>query len=122
MAIYLLNFVKSGTPHKQQLAGQARKLLEVGLWGIPPTSPASKHLQPGGRVVVYVGAPERVFIGDAVVDQEVHTWGADEAARYPMGGKYNVGISLKDVAIWDKPVLLKDVWPELEAAAKNPDA
>ena len=80
MATWLLNFVKAGTPQKKQRTAQARSLLEVGLWGVPSKSPATHQVKPGDRVIAYVGAPERVFVGDAVIDGAFHTWSADEAA------------------------------------------
>jgi hypothetical protein len=122
VATYILNFVKAGTPHKQQLGAQARKLLELGLWGIPPTSPAKAKLRPGDRVIAYVGSPERVFIGDALIDQGYHSWTPDEAVRYPETGMYEAGISLRDVVIWDRPQRQQDIWPKLAAAQKNPGA
>lgn len=122
MPTYILNFVKAGTPHKQQLGAQARKLLDVGLWGIPPTSPARTKLTPGDRLIAYVGSPERVFIGDALVDQAYHSWTPDEAARYPETATYEAGISLREVAVWAKPLRQQDVWPKLAAAQKNPGA
>lgn len=122
MATYLLNFVKAGTPHKQQLGAQARKLLEIGLWGIPPTSPARAKLKPGDRLIAYVGSPERVFIGDALVDHGYHSWTPADAARYPETATYEAGISLTDVAVWDKPLRQQDIWRKLAAAEKNPGA
>ena len=109
MATWLLNFVKGGTPQKKQLTAQARSLLEIGLWGIPSKSPAAQKLKAEDRVIAYVGAPERVYIGDAVISQDFHTWSAKEAAGYSLAGTFDAGISLKDVVIWDKPVPQKDI-------------
>jgi hypothetical protein len=69
-----------------------------------------------------VGSPERVFIGDALVDQAYHSWTPDEAARYPETATYEAGISLREVAVWAKPLRQQDVWPKLAAAQKNPGA
>lgn len=122
MATWLLNFVKAGTPQKKQLTAQARSLLEVGLWGIPPASPATQKLKSGDRVIAYVGAPEKVFIGDAVIDEAYHAWTVEEAARYKITKTFDAGISLKEAKVWDRPVPLKDIWPTLAAAKNNPNA
>lgn len=122
MSTWLLNFVKAGTPQKKQLTAQARSLLDVGLWGIPSTSPAARKLKSGDRVIAYVGAPEKVFIGDAVIDDAYHAWTPEEAARYKITKTFDAGISLKEAVVWDKPVPLKDIWPTLAAAKNNPNA
>jgi hypothetical protein len=120
VATWLLNFVKAGTPQKKQLIAQARALLDAGLWGVPAKSPATHQLKQGDRVIAYVGAPERVFIGDALIDGSYHTWTADEAARYPISATFDAGVSLREASIWDKPVPLMTIWPTLVSSKKNP--
>ena len=116
----MLNFTKAGVKVKKQLSAQARQLLEVQLWGVPPTAQARDKLAAGDRVLVFVGAPERVFIGDATIASGYHTWTPDEAATYP--GTFEAGIVLANAGIWQKPVRLSNVWPKCEASESNPNA
>jgi hypothetical protein len=82
VATFILNFTRGGTKDKKAMPAQARQLLEVGLWGIPPNAQLRHKIAPRDRVLVYVGAPDRVFIGDAVVQKGYHEWTADELAKY----------------------------------------
>jgi hypothetical protein len=119
---WILNFTKGGAKIKTQMPQQARELLEIGLWGIPPTAQAKNKLATGDRVLAYVGAPDRVFIGDAFISAPWHEWTADEAARYPLTATFTAGISLRDAHLWEKPVPLSSVWPEALGARTNPNA
>ena len=88
MADWILNFTKGGAKVKKQMPQQARDLLLVGLWGIPPTAQAKDKLAADDRVLAYVGAPDRVFIGEATIEAPWHEWTSDEAARYPMTSSF----------------------------------
>ena len=88
MASWILNFTKGGAKLKKQMPQQARELLEVGLWGVPATAQAKDKIAGGDRVLAYVGAPDRVFIGEAVVGSGWHAWAPDEVARYPMTARH----------------------------------
>lgn len=122
MADWILNFTKGGVKHKKQLSAQARELLDVGLWGVPNTAQARDKLAPGDRVLVYIGAPERVFIGQATIASGWHEWSSDEAAKYPLTSAFGVGITLSNAESWPKPVPLSLVWPGTDGAKTNPKA
>ena len=40
--------------------------------GVPPKTQLRTQVKPGDRVIAYVGAPERLFVGDAVVERGYH--------------------------------------------------
>jgi hypothetical protein len=122
VASWILNFTKGGAKLKKQLPQQAQELVRVGLWGIPPTAQAKDKLAAGDRVLVYVGAPDRVFVGRAGIAAPWHAWSADESAKYPMTSSFAAGIALRDGSVWDKPVPLTAVWPQTEGANTNPKA
>jgi hypothetical protein len=88
VASWILNFTKGGAKLKKQLPQQAQELVRVGLWGIPPTAQAKDKLAAGDRVLVYVGAPDRVFVGRAAIAAPWHAWSADESAKYPMTSSF----------------------------------
>lgn len=66
-AHFIVYFARSGTPRVGGMPDQARGLLGVGLWGVPPTALLRARVRPGDEVLVVVGAPYRVFVGEAVV-------------------------------------------------------
>jgi hypothetical protein len=122
VASWILNFTKAGAKVKKQMPQQARQLLDVGLWGVPPTAQSKDKIAVGDRVLAYVGAPERVFIGDATVASGWHAWTPNEAATYPMSGTFGAGLALDNVSVWSKPVPLASVWPNTQGAKTNPKA
>lgn len=122
VATFILNFTRGGTADKKAMPAQARKLLDVGLWGIPPKAQLRHKIAAGDRVLVFVGAPDRLFIGDAVVQSAYHEWTADEAARYPMTSTFDHGLALVESRLWSKPLAVMSVWPHTQAAKTNPTA
>ena len=72
--------------------------------------------------IAYVGAPEKLFVGDAVVAAGYHRWSEDEAARFPDWLEYDHGITLVDVRVWPRPLPLMSVWPHTIGARTNPQA
>jgi hypothetical protein len=122
VADWILNFTKGGAKVKKQLPQQAREPLDIGLWGIPTTAQAKDKLAAGDRVLVYIGAPERVFIGHARIKAPWHEWSSSESESYPMNSTFAAGIALTDAEVWSKPVPLATVWPHTEGAKTNPGA
>ena len=61
-AHYLFNFVKKDTAKRRALE-QAAEFLRVRMWGIDADEPHRSALASGDLVLVYLGAPEREFIG-----------------------------------------------------------
>lgn len=72
MAHYIIQFTRAGTRQRRGMPEQARALLRTGLWGIPPTAQLRMRLVAGDVVLIAVGAPDRVFVGDAVVQSGYH--------------------------------------------------
>ena len=97
-------------------------MLSARLSGVPPKAQLRTQVRPGDRVIAYVGAPERLFVGDAVVEQGHHRWSEDEAARFPDWLGYDHGITLVDVRVWPRAVPLMSVWPHTIGARTNPKA
>jgi hypothetical protein len=125
MAHYLFNFVKAAAAKDSPLRDQAGKLLEIKLWGVGPKAPLKDSLAPGDQILAYVGAPEKVFIGRATIAQGFHDWTPEEANIYfvDQGGKqFPAGVSFIDAEVWDTPVPLGAVWPQMPASETNPDA
>jgi predicted type IV restriction endonuclease len=120
VANYLFNFSKKGAAKGKTLREQAAELLDVRLWGIGAKTPNRKSLAPGDRVLIYVGAPEREFVGHARLSSATHVWTQEEQARYP--GDWDSGVAFDDAEVWAHPVPMKSVLPHLDLRETNPNA
>jgi hypothetical protein len=120
LAHFIFNFTQSGAKKGVSLAEQAGALLDAKLWGIGAKTPNRKRLAPGDRILAYVGAPERLFVGVATLSSETHDWKPEEAARYP--GDWSGGVAFREVEIWRRPRPISEVWPQMSGFETNPDA
>lgn len=116
MAHYLFNFVKGGAAKGPALREQAAGLLRVRMWGIDADEPHRNALAPGDLILIYLGAPEQVFIGHAELASAVHDWTPSEAQVYP--GASPSGVSLAQVEEWDPPVSMNTVLSHIDPAEK----
>ena len=120
VADYLLNFTRKNAAKGRSLREQASELVNAKLWGIGAKAPNRTALARGDRVLVYVGAPESEFIGNAVLTSSVHEWTPDEAARYP--GEMTEGVTFSEIDLWPHPVSIRTVMPGLDLKKTNPKA
>jgi hypothetical protein len=119
---YIVQFTKSGAKLKAGLARQARELLRVGLWGVPTTAQLKMLPRPGDGILVAVGSPDRVFVGDAIVASGYHRFDEEEAARFPATLSYDGGLSLTQVNVWPSALPVMAAWPKTTASVSNPGA
>ena len=114
MAHYLFNVVNAdaaaGTALREQTAG----FLRVRMWGIDVDEPHRDALAPGDLVLLYLGAPEREFIGRAELATAVHDWTPSEARMYPDDSPG--GVLLAEVEEWDPPVPMNTVLSQIDPA------
>jgi len=114
MAHYLFNVVNAdaatGTAVREQTAG----FLRVRMWGIDVDEPHRDALAPGDLVLLYLGAPDREFIGHAELASAVHDWTPSEAQVYP--GDSTSGVLLAQVEEWDPPVPMNTVLSQIDPA------
>ncbi len=111
MAHFLFNLVlvdeASGTsPHELAAASLAARR-----WGVGSDEPHRDSLAPGDVVLIYLGAPDRVFIGRAELASGVHDWTPSEAHAYPADAPG--GVLLDHVEEWDPPVPMGAVLAEI---------
>jgi hypothetical protein len=107
VAHYTFNLV--GVP-REQAAG----LLRVGMWGVGADEPHRDALAAGDLILVYVGAPERTFVGRAELASAGREWTPSEARVYP--GALAGGVLLADVEEWDPPVQMSSVLSRLDTS------
>jgi hypothetical protein len=112
LSYYILNaFTGEAGPRER-----AAELLRIGMWGVDADEPHRDALAAGDLVVVYLGAPDREFIGRAELASAVHAWTPTEAQVYP--GASSSGVSLARVEEWGRPVPMNVVLSRLDRSAK----
>ena len=114
MAHFLFNFVKEDAAKGPARLEQAAGFLRVRMWGIDADAPHRNALASGDLILIYLGAPEREFIGRAELASSVHDWTPFEAQVYP--GDSPSGVLLAQVEEWDPPVPMNTVLSKIEPA------
>ena len=108
MAYYIFN-VRGGD------ASPAIQLLRNKVWPVHAQEPHRDALAPGDLALVYLAAPERMFIGRAELASAVHDWTAAEAGECPSNAP--CGVSLAQVEEWDPPVPMHTVLSQIDQSA-----
>jgi hypothetical protein len=114
VAHYLFNLETGDAPRRLALREQAIGFLRVRMWGIGGDEPHRNALAAGDLVLVYLGAPERKFIGRAELASACHDWTASEAQVYP--GSSPAGVLLAQVEEWEPPVPMSTVLSQIDPA------
>ena len=112
MAHYLFNFVKGDAANGPVPREQAAGFLRVRMWGVDADEPHRDSLAPGDLVLIYLGAPERKFVGRAELASSAHDWTSSEAEVYP--GDSPGGVLLAQVEEWDPPVPMDTVLSQID--------
>ena len=112
MAHYLFNFVKGDAVEGAPPHEEAARLLRVGMWGVDADERHRDALGSGDLVLIYLGAPEREFIGRAELASPVHDWTPSEAQVYP--GDSASGVLLAHVEEWGPPVAMNTVLSRID--------
>ena len=79
VAHYLFDFVKGDAAKGLALREQAARFLRLRMWGIDADERHGNALAPGDLILIYLGAPEREFIGRAELASAAHDWTPSEA-------------------------------------------
>jgi hypothetical protein len=114
VAHYLFTFVRGDAAPQPALRERATGFLRVRMWGIDADEPHRDALAAGDLVLVYLGAPDREFIGRAELASAVHDWTPSEAQVYP--GDSPGGVLLARVKEWDPPVPMSTVLSQIDPA------
>jgi hypothetical protein len=112
VAHYLFNFVKGDAAKGPALREQAAGFLRASMWGVDTDEPHCNALAPGDLILIYLGAPEREFIGRAELASAVHDWTPSEAQVYP--GDSTSGVLLAQLEKWDPPVPMNTVLSQID--------
>ena len=108
MAYYIFN-VRGGE------APLATQLLRTRKWPVGAQEPHRDALAPGDFALVYLAAPDRMFIGCTELASPVHDWTAAEVEVYASTSP--CGVSLARVEEWDPPVPMRTVISRIDQSA-----
>ena len=114
VAHYVFNFVRGDAAKGSALREQAAGFLRLRMWGIDADERHGSALAPGDRILIYLGAPEREFIGRAELASAAHDWTQSEAQVYP--GDSPSGVLLTQVEQWNPPVPMDIVLSQIDPA------
>ena len=108
MAHYIFNFVHGDA--------NARALLQARMWGVEADESHGGSLVAGDVALIYLAAPEQVFIGRAELASPVHEWTPAEARVFP--GDSPGGVLLAHLEDWDPPVPMSAVLARIDPSEK----
>jgi hypothetical protein len=112
VAHYLFNSVARDAATEPATRDRAARFLSVGMWGVDADEPHRDALAAGDLVLVYLGAPERAFVGRAELASAVHDWTPSEAQMYP--GDSPRGVLLAEIEEWRPPVPMNVVLSRID--------
>ena len=116
VAHYLFNLVEADEAKGPEVREQAAGFLRVGLWGVDADEPHRDALAAGDLALIYLGAPEREFVGRVELGSAVRDWTPSEAKVY--SGDSPGGVLLAQVEPWDPPVPMETVLSQIDPADK----
>jgi hypothetical protein len=116
VAYYIFNFVEQGAESTPGTRDRAARLLRARMWGVDAGEPHGAALRPGDFALVYLGAPEREFIGRVELASAPHEWTSSEARAYP--GDSSAGVTLGEVEEWDPRVPMSAVLSQMDPTEK----
>jgi hypothetical protein len=106
---------------------QAADLLDLRLWGLSDENQVRGSFREGDEVVVYAGAPEKAFVGHAVLASGFHRWSSGERRIYTSEfGEFSSGLAFSAARVWEEHLSLEEAWsligrPPLEFLRRAPD-
>ena len=116
---YIFNVVKPDSAEGPSPREQAVEFMRVRMWGIDADEPHRNALAPGDLILIYLGAPEREFIGRAELASAVYDWTPSEAQVNP--GDSPSGVLLAQLEAWDPPVPMNTVLAQIDSAEAKAD-
>ena len=115
---YLFNFSNRHEVVERALRDQVTALRRLKMWGVDAGELHRAELAPGDVALIYIGPPERAFVGRAELALAVRDWTPAEAHVYP--GDTRAGVLLTDIEEWDPPVLMQTVVQRIDPTGSNP--
>ncbi|MFL5722343.1 MAG: hypothetical protein ACJ78H_03035 [Chloroflexota bacterium] len=118
MAHFLFNVSKPEAAQGPAAREHAAARLRTRMWPVDADEVHRDRLRTGDLVLIYLGAPEREFVGHVRLGSAIREWTASEARAYPADSLS--GVDLSTVEVWDTAVPMDDVVRRVDPAGKNP--
>ncbi|MFX0171787.1 MAG: endonuclease NucS domain-containing protein [Candidatus Hodarchaeota archaeon] len=90
--------------------------MKDSFWGIGEKTPNRKNLSKGDNVVFYIGAPSKIFAGQATLATPCLQMEEKDKEKYGHNNPYytsDFGVLLEDIIIWEQPKSVIDLLPSL---------
>ena len=117
VAHFLFNCVGRDAMTGSEARDRAAAFLGARMWGVDDDEPHRDALAAGDLALIYLGSPQRLFIGRAVLASAVRAWTPFEAPLYP--GSAGAGVLLAEVEDWDPPVPMETVLSRIPPSEKS---
>ena len=114
----MFNFSARHAIRGRALREQIAALLRAKMWSVDAGEPHSAALASGDRAIIYVGPPERAFVGRAELASAVRDWTPAEAEVY--SGDARGGVLLAEVEEWDPTAPMEAVVARIDPTGSNP--
>jgi len=99
----------------------AREIFEQRMldkfWGLGERTPNRNSLRKGDKVVFYLGTPEKIFAGTAILTSNVYKPTSEESIGLSHNNNplfdYDYGVQLDDINVWETPRYVPDLIEDL---------
>ena len=98
--------------------------MKDSFWGLTEKTPNRRNLNKGDKVVFYVGLPEKVFAGTAVLESPCIKLSDSQKEKYGHGTdfyrqEYGVLLKKEDIDMWQKAKSVKELLSQLTFIEKS---
>jgi hypothetical protein len=118
MAYFLFNVSKPVSAEMAAAREQVAVRMRMKLWPVDVDETHRDRLRTGDLVLLYLGEPDRKFVGRVRLGSAVRRWTSSEARALP--GDSPSGVTLLEVEAWDHGVRLRDAVRRIDPAGTNP--
>ena len=94
-----------------------KKIMKDEFWGLAEKTPNRNNLKKGDKVVFYMGSPQMVFVGTAVLASKSFALDEDQKEKYSHKKTFfspDYGVLLENIDIWKKRQSAKELAPQLQ--------
>jgi hypothetical protein len=114
--VFTVTTHKEGGETFEAAAIHAQRMKDA-FWGLGEKTPNRKGLQNGDRVVFYMGAPDKTFIGAATLASSSLKLSESQKKQYGHGKAFYMpeyGVLLEDIETWSQPRPVEGLVPDLD--------
>lgn len=106
-------YIKSSEIYRQRMVDK--------FWGLGERTAHRESLRNTDKVIFYVGYPETIFAGCAILSSSAFRTNEEQQSRFCHGKEFfksEYGVFLDEIEIWQKPILAGNIAKELDFIKK----